>query len=413
MESCGCNKNNHKHHGCDHFITNNRDSSEIDGIDTIAGSDVKETSEPGFGEGRAYAAPDVKKAGHDALIRLLDRFRSPMGEYDVLVPGNGGIYSASLAHMLREQYGMNPLTVTWAPNLPTAIGRENLQGLLDSGLDNTYVSPNWQVHRKLTQLSFSRLAHPMLPSILGQRAITGKTALYHNIGLVFFAHPPDHSGNGRKNDYHPDMGNGSTRIEDVYPGELANRYGITRGDLSFYHSPDPKEMFNAGMEIHYLSDFLTLSTRQTMAYAMEHTGFKPAPQREEGTYTRCHEIDDKMTSLHYYMAMVKSGVGRAVSDAGMEPLSQAMPECGAMDPTNRYDSEVPTRYLGDYLEYFEMEEGRFWETVERFRKPRLWTRKDGAWQLNEPGKEPVGIKGGAIPPPVFEPVRQTRHSLTL
>ena len=51
----------------------------------------------------------------DALKRLCDLHRNDNGDYDVIVPGSGGKDSAYASHVLKYKYGMNPLTVTWAP----------------------------------------------------------------------------------------------------------------------------------------------------------------------------------------------------------------------------------------------------------------------------------------------------------
>ena len=53
------------------------------------------------------------------LKKLLDRFRSSNGSYDVIVPASGGKDSVYVSHILKHKYGMTPLTVTWAPSLWT------------------------------------------------------------------------------------------------------------------------------------------------------------------------------------------------------------------------------------------------------------------------------------------------------
>ena len=74
---------------------------------------------------------DEKETGIDwqerekKLEELLSKFRSKDGSYDVVVPGSGGKDSAFTAHVLKEKFGMNPLTVTWAPHLYTDIGQKN------------------------------------------------------------------------------------------------------------------------------------------------------------------------------------------------------------------------------------------------------------------------------------------------
>ena len=56
------------------------------------------------------------------LIKLLSKFKKNDGSYDVIVPGSGGKDSGFTSHILKYKYGMNPLTVTWAPHLYTDNG---------------------------------------------------------------------------------------------------------------------------------------------------------------------------------------------------------------------------------------------------------------------------------------------------
>ena len=120
---------------------------------------------------------DTKEVGIDwnkreeQLIQLCDRYRRPSG-YDVIVPGSGGKDSAYTAHILKYKYGMNPLTVTWAPHLYTDIGWRNFTNWIHvGGLDNILFTPNGRLHRLLTKLAFTNLLHPFQPFIVGQRII--------------------------------------------------------------------------------------------------------------------------------------------------------------------------------------------------------------------------------------------------
>ena len=105
------------------------------------------------------------------LIKLLDEHRKPKG-YDVIVPGSGGKDSAYTAHLLKYKYGMNPLTVMWAPHLYTQIGWQNFQNWMHvGGLDNILFTPNGRLHRRLTKLAFNKLLHSLQDFIVGQRII--------------------------------------------------------------------------------------------------------------------------------------------------------------------------------------------------------------------------------------------------
>src|SRR2546425_801502 len=104
------------------------------------------------------------------LIEVLEKYRSKDGSYDVLVPGSGGKDSAVVAHKLKHQYGMHPLTVTWAPFIYTDIGWKNYIRFKDSGFDNILGFPDGRLHRKLTLLAFDLLGDPFDPFCYGQMA---------------------------------------------------------------------------------------------------------------------------------------------------------------------------------------------------------------------------------------------------
>ena len=69
------------------------------------------------------------------FIELCDRHRTNNRSYDCLVPGSGGKDSFYASHVLKYKYGMNPLTVTWAPHLYTDWGWKNFQAWINAGFD--------------------------------------------------------------------------------------------------------------------------------------------------------------------------------------------------------------------------------------------------------------------------------------
>ncbi len=83
----------------------------------------------------------------------------------------GGKDSIYASHLLKYKYGMNPLTVTWAPHIYTEVGWRNFQSWIHAGFDNYLCTPNGRVHRTLTRLAFENLLHPFQPFIFGQKSL--------------------------------------------------------------------------------------------------------------------------------------------------------------------------------------------------------------------------------------------------
>ena len=90
---------------------------------------------------------------------------------------------------------MNPLTVTWAPNMYTTWGWNNFQKWIHSGLDNYLMTPNGRTHRILTRLAVENLLHPFQTFILGQKNLAPKIAAQHGINLVFYGENEAEYGN--------------------------------------------------------------------------------------------------------------------------------------------------------------------------------------------------------------------------
>ena len=141
-------------------------------------------------------AQEVDWEKRDKELRALcDQYRKNDGSYDCLVPGSGGKDSFYQAHILKYEYGMHPLTVTWAPHLYTEWGWRNLQRWIHAGFDNYLMTPNGRVHRLLTRLAVDNLFHPFQPFMFGQKYLGPKMAAFFDIPLVFYGENEAEYGN--------------------------------------------------------------------------------------------------------------------------------------------------------------------------------------------------------------------------
>ena len=142
----------------------------------------------------------------EKLIELLSSFKSKDGSYDVIVPGSGGKDSAFASHILKYKYGMNPLTVTWAPHLYTDIGFKNFQEWIHTGgHDNILYTPNGILHKEMTRNAFLNLLHPFQPFITGQRIVGPAMAKKFGVKLVMYGENQAEYGNAIEENSNPIM----------------------------------------------------------------------------------------------------------------------------------------------------------------------------------------------------------------
>lgn len=304
------------------------------------------------------------------LLELLDAHRG--GGYDVIVPGSGGKDSAFTAHVLKYKYGMNPLAVTWAPHLYTDIGWKNFQNWMhQGGLDNILLTPNGKLHKVLTKLAFKNLLHPFQPFIIGQRIIGPLMAKRFNIPLVMYGENQAEYGNPIDQNSTPTMDPVFYTGETLYFGgvsedQICKDYGFTWNDFTPYRPVQPFA------EVHYLGYYLKWDPQEMYYYAVENTGFEANTERTEGSYSKYSSIDDKIDPFHYYTTLIKFGLGRASYDAAQEIRNGKITREEGVALVQQYDQEFPKKYFKEFLDYIDITEAEFWETIEQFRDPELW-----------------------------------------
>lgn len=327
----------------------------------------------------------------DERVReLLARFKSTDGSYDVIVPGSGGKDSAYTAHILKYKYGMNPLTVTWAPHLYTDIGWENMQEWMHTGgLDNILYTPNGKLHREMTRNAFHNLLHPFQPFIVGQRIIGPAMAKNFGVKLVMYGENQAEYGNAIEENTNPMMSIDFFSVNDALEmrfGGLSMQEYINSGkycknDFAPYIAPNKQDLINAGIEVHYLGYYLNWDPQECYYYAVENTGFKANPSRTEGTYSKYSSIDDKIDTFHYFTTLIKFGIGRCTYDAAQEVRNDKITREEAAYLVKKYDTEFPHKFFKEFLNYIDSTEGEFWETVNQHRSPHIWKNENGGWLL--------------------------------
>jgi N-acetyl sugar amidotransferase len=342
------------------------------------------------------------------LTALCDKYRRNDGHYDCLVPGSGGKDSFYAAHKLKYEFGMNPLTVTWAPHIYTDWGWQNFQAWIHAGFDNYLFTPNGRVHRLLTRLALENLFHPFQPFIMGQMYFPPRMAVQLGIPLVFYGENPTEYGNNSKENasakkdlaYFTSHERDDLFVSGVPVSELMREYGLSKLDLDPYLPLEPAQIAGKQIDVQYLGYYIPWHPQECYYYAVEHGGFRAAPERTAGTYSKYSSIDDKIDDLHYYTTFIKFGIGRATYDASQEARNGDITRDEAIALIRRYDGEYSDRFELDNFGYLSLPEKEFpvaatrfeqplvdreyfERLTNRFRSPHIWMLKDGNWQLRK------------------------------
>jgi N-acetyl sugar amidotransferase len=301
---------------------------------------------------------------------------------------------------------MHPLTVTWAPHIHTTWGWNNFEAWIQAGFDNYLCTPNGRVHRLLTRLAVDNLFHPFQPFMFGQKALAPKMALLFDVPLVFYGENEAEYGNPindtnvamRNAKYYSASDVGDLMLGGVAVRELEGRFGLDRCDLQPYLPANPVALADKGVQVHYLGYYLKWHPQSCYYYAVEHGGFRAAPERTPGTYSKYNSIDDRIDDFHYWTTYIKFGLGRASYDAAQEIRSGDITREEGVALVKRFDGEWPARFADEIFKYLsiperefpvassqferpEMTQESFLELADQFRSPHLWQKGPEGWAL--------------------------------
>ena len=327
------------------------------------------------------------------LIDLLSRYKSSNASYDVVIPGSGGKDSAFTAHILKYKYGMNPLTVTWAPHIYTKIGWQNFDNWIKvGGLDNILFTPNGKLHSTLSHLAFKNLLHPFQPFIIGQKIVGPLIAKKFGIKLIMYGENQAEYGNAIDENKKPTMSADfftTLNKDQMYFGgvsmsKIMKEYNYTLSDFSPYIPPTLDELEKNEIEMHYLGYYLKWDPQEMFYYASQNTGFQANTERTQGSYSKYIGIDDKMDTFHWYTTLIKFGLGRASYDAAQEIRNGKITREEGIALVKKFDTEFPNLFFKDFLEYLNINEDTFWKTIDSFRPKHLWEKKGNDWVLKNP-----------------------------
>ena len=321
------------------------------------------------------------------LERLLDQHRSNNEKYDCVVPSSGGKDSAYVAHELKHKYGMNPLTVTWAPLKYTEIGWKNLTSFNEHGFDIVLGMAQGDVRKRLCRESTIELGDPFQPFIYGQVLYPITIAAKFGIKLVFRGENAEAEYGGLREQWDKK----SISVEAFkkiyfshYPLDFWLKKGFSKKQLGFFSPTAIKEIEKQGVKSYFYGYYKNWSNHSNFYYAALNTGFTPNVRRTEGTYTKYTSIDDKLDTYHHWFALLKFGHGRCTSNAAREVREGYINRREAVSLVREYDTEFPQLYYEDFLDYTGFSDEEFLGVAERWRNEKLWTKGENGWVKKYP-----------------------------
>lgn len=306
------------------------------------------------------------------FLKILEKYRSKDGSFDCIVPSSGGKDSAYVALMLKNEYGMNPLTVTFAPSILSDTGYVNFQNLVHAGLPNISLFADGITHRKLARTSAIVMGDPFQPFIYGQVNGPLRASLAYKIPLIIDGENGEVEYGG-KHDTEELKGFGlDESLKLWFSGfdlKFWKKFGFSDKDLYFYKEPSIQDLKKLKLKRYFFSSFHNWQPQEHFFYCANNANFNVNFEgKTHGTYSKYASIDDHLDHFHFYFALLKFGIGRATSDASHEVREKIIDRDEAISLVRQFDCQkMSNKILNFFMKYCDLS---YQDSMKIFKK---WT----------------------------------------
>ena len=291
------------------------------------------------------------------LEDICDLYRSKNGSWDCVVPASGGKDSTYVADKML-QLGMHPLTITFAPQIPSWLDRRNWENFVYTGFDNILITPNIHQYKLYAKDSLMEKGLPRQPFVTGISTAIIDIAHKYNIKFIMFAE------NGEI-----EYGGADTRDLKRFSNEfLVNFYYEGQNNQERYGQfwKVPSKEVLSDIFVTWLSHFEDWEPESHAKLAVSKYGLEMPVSGNIGTFTNYSQIGDPGQDLHMYLCFLKYGFGRCCSDVSIEIRRGRLDREEGLKIANKLDGIFPYEFIDLYLDYFNFKnEKEFWDVLDK------------------------------------------------
>ena len=317
-----------------------------------------------------------------AFRDVVRRAKSRSEGYDCVIPVSGGKDSTWQVIQCLE-YGLHPLAVTWKTPARTAVGAKNLENLISLGVDHIDYQINPEVEKKLLYLALVRHGATAIPMHLGVYNIPRNIALHFNIPLVIWGENgafeygcSDEERQGFVMDSQWIKKHGATH--EITALDYLSE-GLTEKDLAAYQAPTDEALKKKGILSIFLGYYFPWDPATSLAAALEH-GFQVSEKAKTGYYNYA-DIDDDFVSIHHYLKWYKYGFTRLFDNLSLEIRNGRLTRDQAIRIIRERGDQTPHEDIEKFCRFVGITKSHFFEVIEKFRNPKIWTQRNGTWKL--------------------------------
>ncbi|MDB9807967.1 N-acetyl sugar amidotransferase [Candidatus Pelagibacter sp.] len=314
------------------------------------------------------------------LKEIIKKYKSN-SVYDCIVPVSGGKDGSYVASKIRDELGLNPLTVTSRPPLELDVGKRNLTNFLKQGYDHVHVTSNYKAMRTINKLGFIKKGSPYYGWLTSIFSTVLKVAVQHNINLIFYGEDGEVEYGGSTENKERAIFDVNYMINNYFEGgyhQIIKQSKLSKKELYWFDLPN-NQIRNKKIGLTHWGYFEPWDSYRNYLVAKSKFNLNEHKQNSAGTFINFAQNDQSLFALHTYLMYLKFGFGRATQDVGIEIRRKAMTREQGLNLVKLYDNHFPEEYVEEYLDYFQMNKKQFMKVIDFWANKKIFKNINGRW----------------------------------
>ncbi len=311
---------------------------------------------------------------------LIKKIKKKKRNYDCVIPVSGG-KDSTWQVMTAKKYGLKPLCVTWRSPARNSLGQDNLNNLINLGVDHIDFSLNPNTEKKFVLKTFMEFGNPLIPMHLALHAIPTIIAIEKKIPLILWGENSAYEYGGEKKYKGALMNNKWRKKFGVNEGKGINYWvskKLNEKDLINYKIPSFLELKKNKINEVFLGYFFKWSPKKIFEIAKK-KGFKSAKKPKTGIYNFADIDDSFLITIHHYMKWYKFGFTREWDNLSIEIREKNISRWKAIKMVEKIGSKVPKKEIDLFCKFLGITKASFYRIVEKHRNKNIWYKLNNKW----------------------------------
>ena len=315
------------------------------------------------------------------FLKIIKKTKLKNAKYDCLIPVSGG-KDSTWQVITALKYKLNPLCVTWKTPARNKIGQENLENLINLGVDHIDFTINPKVEKIFVLKSFKKLGNPALPMHMALHSIPLQIAISMKIPLIIW-------GENSADEY----GSIDKKLEGAFlTNSWRKKFGVTnetkavdwigsnlsKKDMSPYILPSEKDKKKNNVTEIFLGYFFKWDPEKIYSIVKKY-GFKSSNKIKTGLYNYADIDDEYFIPVHHWMKLYKFGFTRLYDNLSLEIRNKRITRNRALEIVKRSKHSIPINQIKKFCKYTQISLKQFFAISEKFRNKEIWFKKNKKW----------------------------------